>query len=108
MLQYKVVCSPTQPFKLKKKEFRSGILSVERANASIAPFSNAIAAYAKEGWTLHSVEFMVQRMVRKKGILELIFGWIPILGGLLFPTMKTECYVGEDWQLCVLTFVREV
>ncbi len=107
MLQYKTICIPVQPFKLTKREYRSGLLQTDRANAAVAPLGKAIEAEAKGGWILHSVQAFSQRMVRKKGILELLFGWIPILGGLLFPTMKTDCYLGTDWYLHVITFVRE-
>ena len=107
MTQYKTICIPVRPFKLTKTEYRSGLLGTDKANAAVAPLGKAIEAEAKGGWTLHSIQALPQRMVRKKGILELLLGWIPILGGLLFPTMKADCYLGCDWYLHIMTFVKE-
>ncbi len=57
---------------------------------------------------LHSIECLPQKVARKKGILELLLGWIPLLGGWLFPTMKTECGEGVDFYMYVLVFSKEV
>ncbi len=107
MLQYKTVVIPVNPYSLKKNEYRSGRLSVEKANEAVAPLGKAIEQEARGGWRLHSIQSLPQRMVRKKSILELLLGWIPFVGRLLFPTMHDECYSGEDWYLHVMTFVKE-
>ncbi len=107
MIQYKTICVPEQPFKLTKREYRSGLLGTDKANAAVEPLRKAIEAEAKGGWVLHSIQVLPQRMIRKKSILELLLGWIPILGGWLFPTMKTDCHFGTQWHLYILTFVKE-
>ena len=106
MLQYKTTCIPSVPYKgVKKREFYSG-LTVDTANRAIAPVGQAIEAEGRGGWTLHSIDCLPQRIIRKKTIGELIFGWIPILGRLLCGRIG-ETREGMDVDLYVLVFVRE-
>lgn len=110
MLQYKTTTIPNPIMRgMKKKEFRAlenGETS-NFANVAIANVGQCIEAEARGGWTLHSLARLPQRIVRKKTIFEFLLGWIPWLGDRLFPTMRTECYGGSDFEMYVLTFVRE-
>lgn len=106
MLEYKTRAMPCVPFKgVKKREFY-GELSLETANAAIAPVGRAIEEEARGGWILHGVECLPQRLVRKKSIIELLLGWIPILGGLICKNID-ETRTGVDVYLYVMTFVKE-
>lgn len=108
MLQFKTTSIPNVPCNgVKKKEFLNG-LTVETCNRALAPVGQAIQDEAKGGWCLHSITCLPQRVVRKKSILELLFGWIPILGDSLFPNMKEQCGKGLDFHMYVLVFVKEV
>ena len=85
MLVYKTRCVPAAVLTgVTKKEFENG-LSVGTANAAGAEIDEVVQEEARQGWTLHSINSIDKIMVRKKTILELIFGWIPFIGGLLFP-----------------------
>lgn len=107
MIQYKTTCIPNVPFRgVKKKEFFKG-LTVETCNKAIAPVGQAIQNEAKGGWTLHSIEVLPQKVARKKGILELLLGWIPLLGAWLFPSMEEQCGEGVDFYMYVLVFSKE-
>ncbi|MCD8373178.1 MAG: hypothetical protein LUD27_07755 [Clostridia bacterium] len=108
MLQYKTTCIPNPCYRgVEKSEFKHG-LTVETGNKAIAPIGQAIQNEAKGGWSLHSIECLPQKIARKKGILEKLLGWIPILGSWLFPSMLRECYDGVDFYMYVLVFVKEV
>lgn len=108
MMQYKTTCIPSKTMKgVKKKEFRKG-LTVETCNEAVAPLGKAIQDEAKGGWSLHSIECFPRKIMRKKGILELLLGWIPLLGSWLFPTMEDECKTGVDFYIYTLVFVKEV
>ena len=108
MLQYKTTCSPNVPCRgVSKSEFYNG-LTVDTCNRALAPVGQAIQNEGKGGWTLHSIQCLPQKVARKKGILEFLLGWIPLLGGWLFPTMKKECGEGVDFYMYVLVFVKEV
>ena len=107
MLQYKTTCIPATKFgDVSKLEFRTG-LTVDTCNKAIAPVGKAIEDEAKGGWTLHSIECLPQTIMRKKSLMEKIFGWIPFVGSWLFPTMKQEVYVGTEVHMYVLVFVKE-
>ena len=108
MLQYKTTVIPNETYHgVKKDEFYNGI-TVETGNKAIAPVGKAIQEEAKGGWKLHSIEVLPQSITRKKGFFEIILGWIPILGNILFPNMKEECKIGVDRRMYVLIFVKEV
>lgn len=107
MLQYKTVCLPEQPYKdVSKKEFDNGI-TVESGNKAVAPIGFAVQEEAKGGWILHSVHLLPQRIMRKKSITEMIFGWIPFLGRFLCPRIS-ETQLGCIFNVYVLMFVKEV
>lgn len=108
MTQYKVTSIPNVPYRgVKKREFYRG-LTVDTCNKAVSPIAQAITNEAKGGWKLVSIDCLPQKISRKKGFLELLFGWIPLLGGLLFPSMRLECNGGVDFYLYVLTFEKEV
>ncbi len=108
MLQYKTKSIPHTILRgVNKKEYRTG-LSDETLTKAVAPIGTAISIEAKKGWILHSINSIPQRIARKRGFFELLFGWIPILGHLLFPSLEPECKTGEIFEIYVLTFVREV
>lgn len=108
MMQYKAVSIPNVPCTgVKKKEFLNG-LSVETCNRALAPVGQAIQNEGKGGWALHSIVNLPQKVARKKGILEFLLGWIPILGNWLFPKMEDECKKGVDFYMYVLVFSKEV
>lgn len=107
MIQYKTTCIPNVPYTGVSKAEYNGGLTVSSANAAIAPIGKAIENEAKGGWILHSVECIPQRISRKKTLFEVLLGWIPILGNLIFPTMNKQCGEGKDFNLYVLVFKRE-
>lgn len=76
MLQFKTVALPATEITVKGEE----MYTVETANKVLAPIGQVIQNEAKGGWTLHSYVVIPATVIRKKGILEKIFGWIPILG----------------------------
>ena len=107
MLQYKTTVIPAIKYEgVSVKEFEFGI-TVETGNKAVAPIGAAIEAEAKGGWTLHSITLLPQRFTRKKKISEILFGWIPILGRLIFPNMYTETKLGHEANVYVLVFVKE-
>lgn len=108
MLQYKTTVLPNIPYTgVKKKVYING-LSAAEANKAVAPLGQAIQTEAKGGWKLESIEFLPQNIVRKKTFLELILGWIPILGNWLFPSMKDETRKGKEVHYYILVFSKEV
>lgn len=106
MLQYKTVYLPGTAAQIKKKEWDAGF-STSLISSTVEPFGQMISEQAKGGWTLHSVVELPVNITRKKTFLEKIFGWIPILGRLLFPRMH-ECYSGVSKNVLTLVFVKEV
>ncbi len=107
MTKYKTTSIPNVPYRgVKKKEFYRG-LTVDTCNKAVAPVGQAIENEAKGGWALHSIECLPQKISRKKGILELLLGWIPLLGSWLFPSIKTEVKEGVDFYLYILVFSKE-
>lgn len=108
MIQYKTTSIPNVPYTgVKKSEFYKG-LTVDTCNKAIAPIGQAIQNEAKGGWKLESIECLPQKISRKKGFLESLLGWIPLLGGWIFPSMAQECREGVDAYLYVLVFSKEV
>ncbi len=107
MLQYKTTCMPSIAYTIKKKEFENDI-TLDIANKAIAPVGSYIEAEARGGWKLHSVTIIPQCFKRKKTIFEVLLGWIPILGPLMFPRMYDETVQGHDKDMYVLVFVKEV
>lgn len=106
MLQYKTRCIPVAALRgVKKKEFNNG-LTPETANAAAAEVDYVIQEESRQGWALHSLNRVSKKIIRKKTILELLLGWIPILGGLLFRNLN-ETIRGIDCEMYILTFVRE-
>lgn len=79
---------PSQPLRnVPPKEF-SGGMSVDTANAAVKTVEAVIAEEANSGWILHSVNEIHKLIIRKKTILEFIFGWIPILGKFICPNNR--------------------
>ena len=108
MLQYKTTCIPAYTHRgVSKREFEEGI-TVETGNEAISPIGKAIQREAQGGWTLHSIEVISQKIARSKGILEILLGWIPLLGSLMFPNMQKETVEGITYYIYVLIFVKEV
>lgn len=107
MLQYKTVYMPATTNKIRKKEWDDGLLSNSFLNSSVTPFGQKISEEAKNGWTLHSVVTLPVNVTRKKSFIELIFGWIPLLGRWICPRLD-ECYSGINVDVLSLVFVKEV
>lgn len=108
MLQYKSICIPDVKYDgVPYEEFKKGI-TVETGNRALAPINAAINEEGKRGWTLHSLELIPQTFKRQKSMMEKVFGWIPLLGKALFPTMIQEVKFGTEFKIYVLIFVREV
>ncbi len=100
MTQFKTVALPATEIKVKAKD----MYTQETANAVLAPVSEYIMKEAKGGWKLHSFTTMNAVIIRKKGILELIFGWIPFIG-IFFKSNKPD--VVEPTYYCMV-FEKEV
>ena len=107
MLQYKTVYMPGTTSKITKKAWDGGLFSNSLLDSSVAPFGQKISEEAKNGWTLHSVVTLPVNITRKKSIIELIFGWIPLLGRWICPRID-ECYSGKTIDVLSLVFVKEV
>ena len=75
MLQYKTIADPN-PVVVGK--FTKGFTQVQ-AQESISAIDNLIQNEALNGWMFHSIECVTKRIVRKKKLKELLFGWIPLL-----------------------------
>ncbi len=106
MLQYKTVYMPGTTTKIKKSEWDAGFSSA-LLDSSVTPFGQKISDEAKGGWTLHSVVALPVNVTRKKTIIEMIFGWIPLLGSWICPRLN-ECYLGKSMEVISLVFVKEV
>lgn len=78
MMQFKTVVLPCSRLKVRKEE---DLYKVKTANEAIAPIARVIENEAKGGWHLHSVTLIPAHIYRTKGCLEIILGWIPIIGG---------------------------
>lgn len=76
MTQFKTVAMPATEITVKGKQ----MYTVDTANKVLTPIGQRIQEEAKGGWTLHSYVVIPATVHRKKGILEIIFGWIPIIG----------------------------
>lgn len=100
MTQFKTVALPATSIKVKGKD----MYTVETANKVLAPIAQAIQNEAKGGWTLHSYVVCPATVIRKKGILEIIFGWIPLIG-FFFRSNKPDVYTPEYYTLI---FQKEV
>lgn len=81
MTLFKVVSLPSSEVLANKKD----MYTVKVANLALEPIANAIQAEAMGGWILHSCTVIPATIWRKKGLLEKIFGWIPIIGILFTP-----------------------
>lgn len=100
MLQFKTVALPATEITVKGKD----MYSVETANKVLAPIGQAIQNEAKGGWSLHSYVVIPATVHRKKGILEILLGWIPIIG-FLFRSNKPDIITPKYYSLI---FVKEV
>lgn len=100
MMQFKTVALPATEIKVKGKD----MYSLDTANKVLAPIGKHIQEEAKGGWTLHSYVVIPATVHRKKGILEIIFGWIPIIGAL-FRSNKPDIITPQYYSLI---FQKEV
>lgn len=101
MVEYKTVALPKTYLECKNKD----LYKQETIDTAVSPVANAIATYAKEGWHLHSINTISAEIIRKKGLLEKLFGWIPLIGRLFIPVINPEDYYPD---YCTLIFQREV
>lgn len=110
MLQYKTICLPMSQKKgIKANEYYRSLISVENVNKAMEPVSATIQNETMAGWSLHSISSVPIRTARKKSISELLLGWIPLLGRLLFgDKIERDCKTGVDVPIYVLVFVKEV
>lgn len=82
-------------------------MSVDTANAAVKTVEAVIAEEANSGWILHSVNEIHKLIIRKKTILEFIFGWIPILGKFICPNID-ETRNGVPCLMYIAHFREEV
>lgn len=106
MLQYKTTAIPCTTFDGATKEDFSYGLSYDTASRSVSLIGEIIESETAGGWTFHTIQNMSQRIKRKKTLIEIIFGWIPILNRFLCPRIG-EATVGSDFSVYCLVFVRE-
>lgn len=78
--------------------------TLKTANLTLAPIAKAIENEAKGGWHLHSYVVAPATVYRKKGIFEVLLGWIPVIGGLF--KSKEPDVITPDYYM--LIFQREV
>ena len=100
MVQFKIVALPSTEITVKGSE----MYTRATANLVLAPIGKAIEAEAKGGWKLHSYVVIPATVRRKKGIFEILFGWIPIIGDLFCPN-KPDYITPEYYSLI---FEKEV
>ncbi len=100
MTVFKTVALPAAQTTAKAKD----MFSLETANKALAPIGQAITEEGKGGWVLHSYVNVPITVWRKKGIFEILLGWIPIIGKLF--QSKDPDYV--DINAYALIFQKEV
>lgn len=100
MMQFKTIALPATTIKVKKSE----MYTIETANLVIAPVAKAIQDEARGGWNFVSYVSVPGTVKRKKGILEILLGWIPIVG-ILFQSRAPD-YITTEYY-CVI-FQKEV
>ncbi|MDR2201965.1 MAG: hypothetical protein LBP26_04295 [Clostridiales bacterium] len=81
--------------------------TVATANKALAPYSQAIQDEARGGWTLHSITPFSAFIVRKKGILEILLGWIPVIGFFFKPKNLSESDPLYPHDYMALVFSKE-
>ena len=77
MMQFKTVVLPMPEVRVKKE---AELYTVETANKAMAPVARVIENEARGGWHLHSCNAIPAHIYRNPGCLEIILGWIPIIG----------------------------
>ncbi len=77
MIQFKTVVLPLSEVRVRKEK---DLYTVKTANEAIAPIARIIENEARGGWHLHSLTTIPAYVYRRKGILEWLLGWIPIIG----------------------------
>jgi hypothetical protein len=87
--------------KVKAKD----VPTLETARLAVAPYAKTIEDEARGGWALHSLTLIKARVVRRKGILEILLGWIPVIGGLFKPKKNNADYYEPEYYIAV--FVKE-
>lgn len=100
MMQFKTVALPATEITVKGKD----LYTLETANKVLAPIGERIMLECKGGWNLHSYVVIPATVHRKKGILEILLGWIPIIG-LLFKSKDPDVFYPEYYSLI---FQKEV
>lgn len=100
MMQFKTVALPATTITVKGKD----MYSVETANKVLAPVAQRIMEEAKGGWDLHSYVIIPATVYRKIGVLEKIFGRIPIIG-VFFSSKDPDVIHPEYYSLI---FKKEV
>lgn len=100
MTEFKTVAIPATEIMVKGK----AMYSLDTANKVLAPIANHITEEAKGGWELHSLVTIPATVYRKKGILERLLGWIPIIG-ILFRSNQPDVVTPK---YNALIFKREV
>ena len=100
MIEFKTVVLPMSEVRVNKEE---ELYTVKTANIAVAPIAKVLENEARGGWHLHSCTVIPARIYRNKGCLEVILGWIPIIGEI-FKSKATE--VTPEYY--TLIFQREV
>lgn len=106
MVQYKTVSLPSSVADCKIKVAKDMIKAnkQEVAESAIEPIARLIEEEAKKGWHFHSVNVVPAFAPRKKGIAEMIFGWIPIIGRLIWGNLPPYYFP----QYYAVIFQREI
>ncbi len=99
MMQFKTVVLPATRLRVNKEE---DLYTVKTANEAIAPIARVIENEARGGWHLHSCTIIPAHIYRNKGCLEVLLGWIPIIGAI-FRSKATDF----DPEYYTLIFQRE-
>ena len=100
MLQFKTVALPATEITVKGRD----MYTVATSNKVLAPIGQRIMEEAKGGWELHSYVVIPATVHREKGILEVLLGWIPIIG-ILFKSKEPDVITPEYYSLI---FKKEV
>lgn len=101
MKQYKTV--PVAPMVLTGVK-GNDLYSQKTAEMSVSNITNVIKDMATQGWRYaHNIETTAV-VYRKKGILEKLLGWIPIIG-ILFRSNKPDIL---ETNYHVLVFEKDV
>ena len=77
MMQFKTVVLPMAELKVTKEK---ELFLPQNAQKAVSQVAAVIENEARGGWHLHSLVMVPACIYRQKGCLEILLGWIPIIG----------------------------